>query len=186
MSAGRVDKDCVSAAGPPAVGAVAVSRRERTREAVVDQEPAVRVQPPPKPVLRVVNPVMRVLLTSPLAARMPPAMALLEFTGRRSGRRLAVPIGVHEVEDGPVVFTEAGWRHNFAGGREVTLRRGRRRRHGRGVLVEDPEIVADALGIAIERVGARNLAMRTAPGRQITRHDLVRLGRKMVRLELND
>ena len=144
------------------------------------------MQPPPKPVLRVVNPVMRLLLTSPLAARMPRAMAVLEFTGRRSGRRFAVPVGVHEVKDGPVVFTEAAWRRNFAGGREVTVRRGRARRPGRGVLVEDPEVVALTLGDAVERVGARNLAMRTAPGRQVTHDDLVRLGRSMVQLELDD
>ena len=152
----------------------------------MDQEPAIRVQPPPRAVLRVVNPVMRLLLTSPLAARLPRSMALLEFTGRRSGRRLAVPVGVHEVEDGLVVFTEAAWRHNFAGGRDVTLRRGPTCRQGRGVLVEDPQAVAVALGDAVARVGARNLAMRTAPGRQITHDDLVRLGRRMVRLELQD
>ena len=152
----------------------------------MNQAPAVRVQPPPRPVLRVVNPVMRFVLTSPLAVRMPPAMAVLEFTGRRSGRRLAVPVGVHEVDDGPVVFTEAAWRHTFAGGREVTVRRGGARRPGRGLLVEDPEVVADALSVAVERVGTRNLAMRTTPGWQVTRDDLVRLGRKMVRLELRN
>lgn len=152
----------------------------------MDKEFAVRVQPPPKPVLRVVNPVMRRLLTSPLAFRLPPAMAVLEFTGRRSGRRFAVPVGVHEVQDAQVVFTEAGWRRNFAGGREVTVLRGGKRRHGRGVLVEDPVTVAEVLGAAIERFGARNLAMRIAPGHQVTHDDLVQLGRGMIRLELDE
>lgn len=151
----------------------------------MSDQPALRVQPPPPAVLRVVNPVIRLLLRSPLSGRMPAAMAVLEFTGRRSGRRLSVPVGVHEVDDGLVVFTEAAWRHNFTGGREVAVRRGAARRRGRGVLVEDPEAVADALGSAIQRVGIRNLAMRAAPGHQITRDDLVRAGRTMVRLELD-
>lgn len=150
----------------------------------MDDQPAIWVQPPPKAVLRLLNPMLRLVLTSPLAARMPPALAVLEYTGRRSGRRFVVPVGVHEVEQGLVVFTEAGWRRNFEGGRDVTLRRGRHRRHGRGVLVEDPDTVATALATAIERVGVSNLAMRTAPGRQITHDDLVRVGRSMIRLEL--
>ena len=150
----------------------------------MDQQPAVWVQPPPRQVLRVVNPVMRRLLLSPLASRLPPAMAVLEFTGRRSGRRFSVPVGVHDVRDGLVVFSEAGWRRNFAGGREVTLRRGRQRRRGTALLVDDPLQVADALGVAVERFGARELAMRTLPGHEITHDDLLRLGRGMLRLDL--
>lgn len=152
----------------------------------MDQQPAVRVQPPPARVVRVVNPLVRRLLLSPLAARLPAAMAVLEFTGRRSGRRFAVPVGVHELGEGlVVVFSEAPWRRNFAGGREVTVRRGRRQRHGRATLVDDPVQVADALHVAVQSVGARNLAMRTAPGHAPTRDDLLLLGRGMLRLELD-
>ena len=73
-------------------------------------EPPVRLQPPPRAVVRVVNPVVRRLLTSPLGSRLPATLHLLEFTGRRSGRRFSVPVGVHEVAGGPVAFTEAAWR----------------------------------------------------------------------------
>ena len=64
--------------------------------------------------------------------RLPAPMAVLEYTGRRSGRAYATCVGVHEAAGGPVVFTEAPWRHNFVGGREVAVRRGSRRRTGRG------------------------------------------------------
>lgn len=151
----------------------------------MDQEPAVRLQPPPAQFVKVVNPVVRRVLTSPLGTRLPPALAVLDFTGRKSGRRLLVPVGVHEVATGRVVFTEAAWARNFTGGREVTVQRGRDRRRGRGVLVEEPHAVADALADAVQRYGARNLAMQATPGREITHDDLVRLGRSMVRLELD-
>lgn len=150
----------------------------------MEAEPAVRNAPPPQAVIRVVNPVTRRLLTSPLASRMPPGMALLECTGRRSGRQLIIPVGIHEVQGGPVVFSTAAWRLNFTGGAPLTVVRGKQRRPGRGVLVEDPEVVADALAIAVERKSGRQLAMRIAPGHQVTREDLIRLGRGMVRLEL--
>ena len=146
---------------------------------------AVRLAPPPPAVLRVVNPLVRRLLTSPCAGVLPSAMAVLEFTGRRSGRHFAVCVGVHEVVGGPVVFTEATWRLNFAEGRDVVLRRGGQRRAGQGVLVEHPEEVATALGQAVERVGPGGLALRVAPGHHVTHDDLRRLGRSMVRLDLS-
>lgn len=96
----------------------------------MDDQPTVRMSPPPKPVLRVVNPVIRRLLLSPLAGLLPPAMVVLELTGRRSGRPLVIPVGLHELPEGRVVFSEAPWRLNFAGGRELVVRRGRERRHG--------------------------------------------------------
>lgn len=153
---------------------------------MVDPEAPVRMSPPPQAVLRVVNPVMRRLLVSPLADRMPPVMAVLEYEGRRSGKQFAIPVGVHDVGgNGPVVFTEAPWRRNFEGGRKLTLRRGSNRRPGRGVLVWDPEAVADALVAAVAKVGPRGLAMKVAPGHHITREDLVRLGRTMLRVQLD-
>ena len=148
-------------------------------------EPPVRLQPPPRAVVRVVNPVVRRLLTSPLGSRLPATLHLLEFTGRRSGRRFSVPVGVHEVAGGPVAFTEAAWRSNFAGGRELLVRRGRSVRRGSGELVSDAEVVADALAQALAAVGPQGLGLRTAPGHVVTRDDLVRLGRGLVRLRLD-
>ncbi|MGW4648727.1 hypothetical protein [Kitasatospora sp. NPDC004289] len=43
-------------------------------------------------------------------------LALLHFTGRRSGRPYTVPAGVHRLGGALVVATGSGWRHNFAGG----------------------------------------------------------------------
>ena len=143
-----------------------------------------RLAPPPPAVLRVVNPVLRRLLLSPLAPRLPAPMTVLEFTGRRSGRRFTVCVGVHELDDGPVVFTEARWRRNFTDGRDLVLRRGRQRRAGRGLLVEDPDAVAHALAQAVARVGPEGLVLKVAKGHEITYEDLRGLGRSMVRLEL--
>ena len=45
--------------------------------------------------------------------------------------------------------------------------------------------MADALGVAVEPVGARGLAIRTTPGHHVTHGDLVGLRRSMVLLELS-
>jgi hypothetical protein len=51
--------------------------------------------------------------------------------------------------------------------------------------VSDAEAVADALAQALAAVGPQGLGLRTAPGHVVTRDDLVRLGRGLVRLRLD-
>ncbi|MFI5527161.1 hypothetical protein ACIA8O_01270 [Kitasatospora sp. NPDC051853] len=59
---------------------------------------------------------MRELLALPDPGPVARHLALLHFTGRRSGRPYTVPAGVHRLDGGLVVATGSGWRHNFAGG----------------------------------------------------------------------
>src|SRR5215471_2887976 len=83
----------------------------------------VRLNPPPPALMRMVNPlVRRVLTTRPLAARTGP-IALVELRGRRTGRVLRIPMGVHDIDGVPTAFTGRRWRLNFTDGAEVTLTR---------------------------------------------------------------
>jgi len=59
---------------------------------------------PPLAVIRLLNPIMRFVLRTPLGRVVRP-FALLEFSGRRSGRRYRVPVGWHEFNGEPVVLT---------------------------------------------------------------------------------
>ena len=63
---------------------------------------------------RVANPLVRRLAPGPLGRHLP--VAVLTVTGRRTGRRFTVPVGVHEVDHQRLVFTDAPWRINFRGG----------------------------------------------------------------------
>ncbi|MGW2255599.1 hypothetical protein ACWCXH_36355 [Kitasatospora sp. NPDC001660] len=69
-------------------------------------------------------------------------LALLHFTGRRSGRPYTVPAGVHRLGNGLVVATGSGWRHNFAGGAAGELTWRGRRGPVRYRLAEDAERTA--------------------------------------------
>jgi len=90
--------------------------------------------PPPPAVLRGMNVVMRPLLSSPLGRRINGVM-LLQFTGRRSGRTIKVPVNFHLVDGVPMAFTDAPWRRNFAGGAPVTVIHRGRRHNTHGTLV---------------------------------------------------
>jgi hypothetical protein len=111
---------------------------------------------PPAAVVAVLNPINRVLLRGPIGHAIKP-LALVEFTGRRSGRHLRVPVLWHPVGDGGYVFSPAPWRANFAGGTIATVTHLGRKQLMRGTLITSPSLVADALNGL--------LAAGTKPGR---------------------
>jgi hypothetical protein len=103
----------------------------------------VRSVHPPAWVMRVVNHVTRALAGSPLGGWFG-SLAVLHFDGRRSGKRYAVPVMTYEL-NGPVVFTDARWAANFAGGAPIVVRRGGRTRSGFAGVVADPHEAAEGL-----------------------------------------
>jgi hypothetical protein len=87
-------------------------------------------------------------------------MLVLHYVGRRSGRRFDVPAGYHVMDGVPSVLTDSGWRHNFAGGRdiEVTLRGVRRPAHA--VLTAEPREVAAVYERLIGELGIKQARRR--------------------------
>jgi hypothetical protein len=140
---------------------------------------------PPDAVLRILNPLLRALLGSPAGRVLPGSLAILELTGRRTGRAYRVVVGWHELDDGPVVFTPARWRLNLRGGAPVAVVRNGRRRRGTATLVEDPEQVAAGLQRTLDAGAApRELGLKVAPGHRIDAGDVRANGRAMIRVAL--
>jgi hypothetical protein len=109
----------------------------------VDREQRVRSAHPPAWLMRIANPVTRAVAGSRLGSRFG-SLTVLHFDGRKSGRHYAVPVMAYDYNGAPVVFTDAGWAANFAGGAPVTVRRGGRTRTGLA-RVADPRAAADGL-----------------------------------------
>ncbi len=110
----------------------------------------VRLNPPPPALMRVVNPlVRRVLATRPLAKRIG-TIALVEFRGKRSGRVLRIPMGLHDIDGVPTAFTCRRWRLNFTDGAKVTvIQRGQPRRGTAVLVAAEPGQVGAALRTAL-------------------------------------
>src|SRR4051812_20044267 len=116
--------------------------------------PVQRVQPPKAP-YRVVNRVMRWLLSSPRRSRrVGRHLMLLHVTGRKSGRRLVMPVAYRDAGDGRLlVLTNSGWRVNLRGDAPAVVTIFGRDHPARTELVEDPPAVAAIYRRLIDEVG---------------------------------
>lgn len=95
------------------------------------------------------NPMMRGLLRSPLHGAVSRNIAILHFTGRKSGRALNTPLS-YVKEDDTVLFLSnqnTGWWKNFRDGKSpVEVEIGRTRHSGTAVLMEgDSEALRDGV-----------------------------------------
>lgn len=99
---------------------------------------------------RTLNPVVKVVLASPLHGLASGRLALITVTGRRSGRRFTFPVGYRR--EGDRVAIQVGWPErklwwrNLRGeGAEVELRIRGAARHGHAVATGD-----ERAGVTVE------------------------------------
>jgi F420H(2)-dependent quinone reductase len=131
---------------------------------------------PPQRLITLVNPLVRGLLASPLHSAVDSALITLHVTGRRTGRRYAIPVGYAELDGHLLVVTEHQWRANLRGGRDVGVTRRGRLESMHAELDESPASVASTLHMIADRSGwraARRLTgLETPGGKPPTRAEL--------------
>lgn len=148
----------------------------------------VRLAPPPPALMRRINPLVRRILTSPALGRHIGLQALLEFKGRRTGKRLRVPVCLHTIDGVPMVFTERPWRLNFTDPVPVTVTQRGRVRHGRAVLLHaTPQQVGTALRTALDNgAAAFEVGLKVGRGYDPTVADLSTIARSLIRIDFDD
>jgi hypothetical protein len=132
------------------------------------------------------NPLVRRVLSSRHLGSHIDRLMLLEFTGRRSGRRIRVPVALHLMDGVPMAFTHRPWRLNFTGGAPVTITHRGQVRQGRGVLLPaTPEQVGSALRMALDSgTSPFVLGLKIAPSHEPTTQDLATVGHSLIRFDL--
>jgi len=78
--------------------------------------------PLPKAAYRVINPIMNMLLRSPLHSVLSNSLMTLTFQGRKSGKRYTIPVGYLQRSNTLYLFTHSSWWKNLQGGVPVTVR----------------------------------------------------------------
>lgn len=137
--------------------------------------------------MRAVNPLVRcVLACRPLGSRIG-KVALVEVRGRRTGRLLRIPMGLHDIGGVPTAFTCRRWRLNFTGSAPVTVTRHGQRHEGSAVLVDAaPGQVGAALRQALDNGASPfdlglKIGKRTSPAVA----DLDAAGLSMIQFQLD-
>jgi hypothetical protein len=110
---------------------------------------------PPEALLRAVNPALRAALRLPLLGSSLKDFMLVEYTGRKSGRRFAVPVSAHRLDGDLYVILEAGWKHNFTDGAPAEVTHGGKKTPMQGLLIKDPAAVADIVHRVASGCGAK-------------------------------
>ena len=108
---------------------------------------------PPPTLVKMGNPLVRMLLGSPLHGLLDDSFLVLHLTGRRTGRRYHIPVGYVDMEGKTAVVTVARWRVNLRGGADVEVTLRGRLRPAHALLEEDPASVAVSYQAMIDRIG---------------------------------
>ncbi|WP_161965163.1 hypothetical protein [Ornithinimicrobium cerasi] len=157
----------------------------------VPERPSVEDQRPPASLLRVVNPVLRTILRSPLHRAASTGLMLLHVKGRKSGRVYVVPVGRHVYQGQLVALAGGTWRRNLAGGADLEVTLDGHRRPAHGELIEDPREVAEIFEDLLAQIGpkrANRLGLKLNTDRAPTTTELqaALVDRNVVRLTFLD
>jgi deazaflavin-dependent oxidoreductase (nitroreductase family) len=102
----------------------------------------------PEPLFAIINPVVKLLLKSPLHFLSSRSLMLITFTGRKSGREFTTPVRYVRTEETVRCFTssENQWWRNLRGGADVVLRtEGQNAPYHAVVIENNPEEVKQQL-----------------------------------------
>ena len=110
---------------------------------------------PPPTLVKMGNPLVRMLLGSRLHGMLDHSFLVLHLTGRKTGHRYDVPVGYVDLEGKLTVVTVARWRVNLRGGADVEVTLHGRQRPMHALLEEDPASVAVSYQTMIDRLGLK-------------------------------
>jgi hypothetical protein len=103
------------------------------------------VKPPlPKWAYAIVNPLMSGIIRSPLHRILSNSLMLLEFRGRKSGKRYTIPVGYLQQGSRLYIFSHAGWWRNLPD-QPVTVRLRGEEVHGVARRLEDRREIAEVV-----------------------------------------
>jgi hypothetical protein len=118
-------------------------------------ESAVMISHPSPAALKVINPVMKFLIGTPLAGQLRQQLMVLEFTGRKSGKPYSALVSSHHIDGATYALTNAPWKANFIDGPTVQMVHNRRTTTMKSEYIRDANVVADLSHRIATQYGAK-------------------------------
>jgi hypothetical protein len=124
-------------------------------EAMTEQSNAITISHPSDALLRVVNPLMKLLLRTPFAGAARNQLMVVDFTGRKSGRHYSIPLSAHLIDDILYAMTAATWKNNFRDGAAAQVLHDGKTTTMRGELITDKALITDLFSRCAESYGVK-------------------------------
>ncbi len=105
--------------------------------------------------MRIVNPLLGVLLRTPLGGPMRTQMMVVTVTGRKTGRQYTIPLTAHVVDGILYAMTTAAWKNNFRDGATAQVLHNGTTATMHGELITDPDVVAGLAVRCAQSYGAK-------------------------------
>ncbi len=142
-------------------------------------------------VFKILNPIMKAILRSPLHRLVSEKIMTISFTGRKSGRSYSTPVSYYRENGRVYIFTHSTWWENFVGGAEVELRiQGRDYRGLAEPIPDDVERIAQGLRKMFVNVpsDARFYDVTLDEGGEPSQEELIRAAADatMIQIQLDD
>ena len=122
---------------------------------MTEQSNPITVSHPPEALLRVVNPILKLLLHTPFAGAARSQLMVVNFTGRKSGRHYSIPVSAHVIDGVLFAMTGASWKANFRDGAAAHVLHDAKTTKMHGELITDKALVADLYARCAESYGVK-------------------------------
>jgi hypothetical protein len=122
---------------------------------MTEQSNAITVSHPPEAILRVANPILKLLLRTPFAGAARNQFMVVNFSGRKSGRPYSIPLTAHVIDGTLYAMTGATWKNNFRDGAAAQVLHDGKTTAMRGELITDKALSADLYSRCAESYGVK-------------------------------
>jgi hypothetical protein len=122
---------------------------------MTEQSNAITVSHPPDALLRIVNPIMKLVLHTPFAGPARNQLMVVNFTGRKSGRPYSIVLSAHVIDGILYATTGAVWKSNFRDGATAQVLHDGKTTTMRGELITDKAHVVDLYSRCAESYGVK-------------------------------
>jgi hypothetical protein len=122
---------------------------------MTEQSNAITVSHPPEAILRVANPILKLLLRTPFAGAARNQFMVVNFSGRKSGRPYSIPLTAHVIDGTLYAMTGATWKNNFRDGAAAQVLHDGKTTTMRGELITDKALSADLYSRCAESYGVK-------------------------------
>jgi hypothetical protein len=110
---------------------------------MTEQSHVITLSFPPRAVQKVVNPILRLLLRTPVMGGARKQLMVASFNGRKTGRRYSLPLSAYQIDNDLYALSDAAWTRNFRDGVTAQVLHDGKTTTMRGELIQDRAAVAD-------------------------------------------